>query len=136
MDRFKSPQIQTDADLLKVMLYIDLNPKRAHVVSHPDQNSFSSYPYYAHGTDDPLITPSPSYLELGLNPEQRQLAYRALVDEILKDDWKEKKPYSSVYFIGDPDWVIIKNKYLKEQSHFLWHRWRLRYQQKFGASAA
>lgn len=132
MDRFKSPQIQTDADLLKVMLYVDLNPKRAGKVSHPHENEFSSYAYYAYGKGDPLITPAPSYLDLGLNPAKRQEAYRQLVEEILKNDWKEKKPYSSYPFIGNPDWVLRKTFELREKSRSRHLLWRRNYREKFG----
>ena len=51
--------------------------------------------------------------------------------EILKNDWKEKKQYSSVYFIGNPDWVIKKNALLKIQHQKLIDRWKKRYQEKF-----
>ena len=114
MDRFKSPRIQTDADLLKVMVYIDMNPKRAHMVENPRDYEWTSYHYYAHGKGNPLITPAPSYLALGFTNEERQKSYRALIDEILKNDWKQRKPYSSVPFIGNPDWVIRKNQELKK----------------------
>lgn len=132
MDRFKSPQIQTDANLLKVMLYVDLNPKRAGKVSHPHENEFSSYAYYSHGKEDPLITPAPSYLELGLNPARRQEAYRQLVEEILKNDWREKRPYSSCPFIGNPDWVHRKTFELRENSRSRYLLWKQKYREKFG----
>ena len=114
MDRFKSPRIETDADLLKVMHYIDLNPKRAGMVDHPEQYKWTSYRYYAYGEADPLLTPAPSYLGLGMTDKDRQSCYQKMVDEILKNDWKEKKSYSSAPFIGNPDWVIQKNRRLKE----------------------
>lgn len=132
MDRFKSPHIQTDRDLLRVMLYIDLNPKRAGKVNHPKDYPFSSFAYYAYGKEDSLLTPAPSYVELGSTPQRRQEAYRAMIEEILKNDWKEKKPYSSVPFIGDPDWVIKKSLELKEISRERFQRWRERYKEKFG----
>lgn len=132
MDRFKSPQIQTDADLLKVMIYIDLNPKRAGKVSHPKDYPFSSFSYYAYGEENPLITPAPAYVELGSIPQRRQEAYRALIEEILKNDWKEKKPYSSVPFIGDPDWVTKRSIVLKDVSRRRFRRWKERYKEKFG----
>ena len=37
------------------------------------------------------------------------------VEEILKNDWKEKKPYASVHFIGDPIWVKLRSQALKEE---------------------
>ena len=110
MDRFKSPRIETDADLLRVMLYIDLNPKRAGKVRDPKQNEWSSFAYYAYGKEDLLITPAPSYLELALTDERRKACYLAMIEEILQNDWKEKKGYSSVSFIGNPYWVIKKNQ--------------------------
>ena len=131
MDRFKSPRIQTEADLLKVMLYIDLNPKRAGKVRSPRHNRWSSYAYYACGKEDPIITPAPAYLELAAMPEKRQACYRALVEEILHNDWKEKQAYSSDYFIGDPLWVIEKNQALLKCQREHRGRWKQRYKERF-----
>jgi len=114
MDRFKSPRIQSDRDLLRVMTYIDLNPKRALKVRHPRFNEFSSFKYYAYGAKDPLITPAPSYLDIGINPKQRRQAYQALIREILQNDWRQKQPYSSNLFIGDPGWVTRNNRQIKK----------------------
>ena len=135
MDRFKSPRIQTDADLLRVMLYIDLNPKRAGKVDHPRDNDFSSFAFYAYGKLDPLITPAPSYLSLGTTDKRRQLAYRELVLEILKNDWKEKKPYSSKLLIGDPTWVVKKTQELREHQKNIRARWRKRFKERFHVAA-
>ncbi len=132
MDRFKSPMIQTDKHLLEVMRYIDLNPKRAGKVFHPDDNQFSSYRYYAHGENDPLITPAPSYLTLGNTPEQRQSEYRALVEHLLQNDWKNKQPYSSQPFIGNPDWVLHKSKQLDQIYQQKIANWKQRYRERFG----
>ncbi len=132
MGRFKSPQIQTEADLLKVMLYIDLNPKRAGKVRSPKENNYSSFRYYAYGETDPLITPAPPYLALGNTPQERQECYRELIGEILKNDWKEKKSYSTVSFIGNPNWVLKKMAELteirREQRRLWWalHKQRFR----------
>lgn len=112
MDRFKSPRIDTDTDLLEVMIYQDLNPPRQCMVDHPKDYKWTSYHFYAFGKPDPLITPAPSYLILGLNDKERQLAYQAMVDEVLKNDWRVKKPYSSAHFIGNPDWVKAKMEHL------------------------
>jgi len=135
MDRFKSPRIQTDQDLLKVMLYIDLNPKRAHKVKHPQQNEYSSFAHYAYGADDPLITPAPSYLQMGTTPKRRQKAYQAMIEEILKNDWKEKKPYSSTCFIGNPSWVTWQSRQLKETRKAQYEDWQARHYQRFGGAS-
>jgi len=132
MDRFKSPRIETEADHLKVMFYNDLNPKRARMVSHPNDYKDSSFHYYAWGKEDPLITPAPCYLALGTTPEQRQEAYREMVEEILRNDWKEKRPYSSLNFIGNPHWVRTKNEELKRIRREKWQEWKERHELKFG----
>lgn len=131
MDRFKSPRIETDADLLKVMHYIDLNPKRAKMVDHPKDYHWSSYGYYAHGKKDPLIDPAPIYLELGEMPKQRQRAYRKMVEFILQNDWKEKQPYSSVPFIGSPQWVLQKTQALKRARSLKYQIWKKNFKLKF-----
>lgn len=136
MDRFKSPRIQTDGDLIKVMLYNDLNPKRAHMVLHPQDYRWSSFHYYAYGKKDSLITPAPSYLGLGFNDEQRQEAYLAMIEEILKADWKEKKPYSSACFIGNPDWVKDRSKQLAAMCYAKHRAWQERYRERFNNSSS
>ena len=120
---------------MKVMLYIDLNPKRAGKVKHPKNNDFSSFAYYAYGKKDPLVTPAPCYLELGITAKRRQGAYLALVEEILQNDWKQKKPFSSTPFLGDPLWVLQQSKKLKEQQRSMRHLWRKRFKERFGKAA-
>lgn len=123
MDRFKSPRIETDKHMLTAMTYIDLNPYRAGKVTHPRQNDYSSYQYYAYGKKDPLLTPSPSYLTLGNTDEERQQEYCSMVDALISS--KETKNISTVHFIGNPEWVIkmsgelrakMKNKILQKQA--------------------
>ena len=111
MDRFKSPIIESQGELLKVMYYIDLNQKRAFINKHPKDNEFSSFQHYAYGKEDPLITDPQCYLELGETPEERQAEYVKMVEYILAHDWKDKKNYSNTAFIGNPDWV--KHRYFK-----------------------
>jgi hypothetical protein len=75
------------------------------MVPHPKDYLWTSYPYYAFGHKDPLITPAPSYLGLGPTDKVRQRVYRNLVQHILKKG-PRKRNYSSCHFIGNPDWVI------------------------------
>lgn len=105
-DRFVSPQIQNESQLHKVMTYIDLNPVRAKIVTHPRNYHFCSYHYYAFGKPDPLIDPCPSYEEFGSTPDERQRCYRQMVETILDDESGLKRmTYSQTCFIGDPSWV-------------------------------
>lgn len=113
MDRFKSPCIQTDRDLLAVMIYQDLNGYRAKMTDHPKNDRWTSYHFYAFGRKDPLLTPAPSYLALGDTDAHRRKVYRRLVQEILDAEGFRKQDYSTACFIGDPDWVIQRNRQLK-----------------------
>lgn len=113
MDRFKSPVIESDEHMLRAMAYIDLNPHRAGKVAHPRENDWSSYAYYAYGKDDPLITPSPSYLALGRNALKRRCEYRAIVEALMEH--RKLMNISHTYFIGDPDWVMRKYRELCEK---------------------
>lgn len=117
-DRFKSPQIQDDEHLFKVMMYVDLNPVRAKMVRHPGNYKWTSYHYYAHGTPDPLIDPAPIYLMLGATPKERQEAYRRHVQKYLQEEGLIKHNYSCVHAIGNPEWVLPRQQiieaYLKE----------------------
>jgi len=92
------------------MAYTDLNQHRVKKVPHPRKNDWSSYPYYAYGKSDPLITPSPSYLALGRNPQECQREYRAIVEALIE----HRKPMniSHTHFIGNPDWVLKKYREL------------------------
>ena len=113
MDRPKSPMIESDKHMLTAMCYVDLNQCRAGKVEIPENNEWSSYSYYAHGKDDPLITPSPSYLLLGNAEEERQKTYRKMVYAVLAS--KQQINITHTYFIGNPDWVIEKYNELKDK---------------------
>ena len=115
MDRFKSPVIQTDESLLHVMHYHDLNSYRAKKVKHPKEYKWSSYPYYAYGRKDPLLTPAPSYLGLEDTNKGRQEMYRKQVERILTEEGFEKKHYSKTQYIGNPDWVAKRYSEIQER---------------------
>ena len=132
MDRFKSPRIECDQSMLRVMRYIDCNPFRAGKVQCPSENEWSSYNYYALGEPDKLITPAPSYLALGATPEDRQASYRELVNELCSYSEIKKEDYSKVPFIGNPDWVIEQVKKLKEVRASRWKKWKEKFKERFG----
>lgn len=132
MDRFKSPCIQTDTDCLRVMRYIDLNPKRAGKVEHPRQNEWSSYAFYAHGVPDPLLTSAPSYLALANTASERASIYRGMVAELLINDWRTKQPYSSAPYLGNPEWVAAKCATLKTFHNANIRAWRKRFRNRYG----
>jgi len=113
-DRFKSPCLETEKDLIQEMIYHDLNEVRAGKVFHPQNNEFSSYAHYAYGKPDPLLTDPEIYLQLGKTQEERQMAYRGMVEEILRTAPRKKEGrYTEAYFIRDPLWVVKKYEDLK-----------------------
>jgi len=85
--------VDSEAYLLTLMRYIELNPVRAEMVSHPGKYRWSSYRANALGEDDAdlhRVAPHGEYLRLGATPGQRQSAYRKLFRAaIAKDDLAE-----------------------------------------------
>lgn len=76
--RFRSCLAQEDAYLLACQRYIELNPVRAGIVTHPAEYPWSSYRANAQGEASALISPHPLYHALGGAGEERQIAYREL----------------------------------------------------------
>jgi len=76
--RYKASLIDRDAWLLTCMRYIEMNPVRAAMVSHPGEYRWSSYAANAQGLPNSLLRPHDLYLALGNNPAARQYAYREL----------------------------------------------------------
>ena len=79
--RFKASMIDSDAYLLTVSRYIELNPVRANMVAHPAEYPWSSYRHNTAGKRMKLISPHDLYSRLGRNPEERQAAYRSLFSQ-------------------------------------------------------
>jgi len=76
--RYKAGLIDTEGYLLTCMRYIELNPVRTQMVSHPADFAWSSYHANCEGRQDQLITPHPLYLQLGHDQETRCRTYRDL----------------------------------------------------------
>ncbi len=76
--RFKASLVDSEAYLLTCMRYIEMNPVRAGMVSHPGEYEWSSYSANCAGQDIPIICYHPLYLALGETAERRQQAYREL----------------------------------------------------------
>jgi len=76
--RYKASLVDSDAYLFTCMRYIELNPVRANMVTHPGDYSWSSYGRNAAGKIDQLITHHPLYSSLGDSQDCRLHAYREL----------------------------------------------------------
>ena len=78
--RYTSSLVQSGRHLLACQRYIELNPVRAGMVADPADYAWSSYRHNGLGEINDRLTPHPDYLELGVEPRERQAAYRALFD--------------------------------------------------------
>ena len=83
--RYRSAVIDSERYLLACSRYIELNPVRARMVSHPEDYEWSSFRANACGADDPLLTPHPCYIALDRTAGERRAAYRALFAEALDE---------------------------------------------------
>ena len=81
--RYKASLVDTEAYLLTCMRYIELNPVRAKMVSHPGEYQWSSYHHNAAGKDDPLLKRHPLYQKLGVTCEHQQCCYRELFNVVI-----------------------------------------------------
>lgn len=78
--RYKASLIDSERYALVCYRYIELNPVRANMVSHPADYPWSSYRSNALGKVDACVTPHVLYWGLGVDDVSRQSAYRALFD--------------------------------------------------------
>ena len=76
--RYRSCLTQDETYLLACQRYIELNPIRANMVSHPAEYRWSSYRANGQGEEDALVKPHPLYEGLGSEAASRQAAYREL----------------------------------------------------------
>jgi len=76
--RYKATLIDSEQYLLICMRYIELNPVRANMVSHPKEYPWSSYSCNASGDSGEYLKPHQVYRQLGEEPGEREKAYRAL----------------------------------------------------------
>jgi putative transposase len=91
--RYRATVVDSEQYLLTLMRYIELNPVRAGMVSHPRDYPWSSYRFNADGEkglNADWLTPHLEYQRLGRTLADRQAAYRQLFrTAISKDDLKE-----------------------------------------------
>ena len=84
--RYRATVVDSEAYLMKLMRYIELNPVRAGMVAHPRDYAWSSYARNADaavGVHADWIKPHDVYLSLARNPSDRSRAYCALFDTVI-----------------------------------------------------
>ena len=81
--RFRSCLVQAEDYLLACYRYIEMNPVRANLVSHPVEYPWSSYLTNAEGKASALVTSHEEYARLGQAGEERRNRYKELIAEVL-----------------------------------------------------
>jgi putative transposase len=104
--RYRSTLVDADKYLFACHRYIDLNPVRSGLASHPARYPWSSHRFYAYGNEDDLVTPHPVVLALGTTPERRHLAYRALFDHDL-----EAEVLQRIRFCSNQGWALGSERF-------------------------
>ena len=93
--RYLGIPIENDTYLLECGRYIDRNPIQAKMVKNPEDYPYCSYKFYAYEKSDPLITPSPTYLDLSHNKTERASIYRFYISQVRAH---EKNPKNNIPF--------------------------------------
>ena len=84
--RYKAGLVDTGAYLLTCMRYIELNPVRANMVSHPAEYPWSSYRHNGGACQDNVIKPHPLYIQLGKYRQNRCAVYRGMFATHIEQD--------------------------------------------------
>jgi putative transposase len=105
--RYRSTLIQTERYFMACMVYIDLNPLRAGMVTDPRAFKWSSHGHYVGLNVDKLITPHALFWALGNTPFAREAAYADLVRAGLSADQQAALTSSvlSGWALGDDDFA-------------------------------
>jgi putative transposase len=83
--RFKSCLVDTEHYLFQCYRYIEMNPVRAGMVSHPADYWWSSFRCNALGRRSKIVVPHDVYLQLGKSMDERAAAYRQMFLQELSD---------------------------------------------------
>jgi len=101
--RFRSCLAQDDHYVMTCYRYIEMNPVRAGMVSHPASYPWSGYHHNARGHINSLITAHNDYVSLGSSDEQRMRVYRDMLNVVVSQEELEqvRKATNGNYVLGD-----------------------------------
>jgi putative transposase len=105
--RFRSSVVDTEHYVLACYRYIESNPVRAGIVSHPEQYRWSSFGANALGERDDLARPHECYLALATSIDERKKAYRALFacDEEIDELARIRAALNGGFALGSKDFT-------------------------------
>jgi putative transposase len=112
--RYRATLIDTDQYLLTCYRYIELNPVRAGLVTHPAAYPWSSYAANALGDDDSLLTPHALYLGLDRDAANRRSVYRALFQDAI-----EASTLDAIRRATNAAWVLGSDRFRRETARLL-----------------
>lgn len=84
--RYKACLVDSEHYLLCCARYIDLNPVRARITTHPCEYRWSSCAALCGLRHDGLLSIHPAQRALGSTPRERAEAYRALLQQAISDE--------------------------------------------------
>ena len=83
--RFHASVVETEAYLLTLQRYIELNPVRAGIVETPERYKWSSAKDHLAPVGNSLIVDHEMYVRLGATPSARAIAYVSLIVKPLEE---------------------------------------------------
>lgn len=107
--RYKSTLVDSEAYLLTLYRYIELNPVRADMVEEPNDYPWSSFRANALGVSIKMVKPHETYMRLAKTDKTRQKRYLALFDKPLSDDTIE-----SIRGSVNKAWVLGSKKFCQQ----------------------
>ena len=110
--RYRATVVDSEAYLLTVMRYIELNPVRAGMVTRPKEYVWSSHRRNAHGDiglNSSWLIGHDEYQRLDRTEESRQLAYRALFSTQL-----DSTVMAAIRDCTHGGWVLGRDKFKRE----------------------
>jgi putative transposase len=115
--RYRAAPIDSDTYFLSCCRYIELDPVRARMASHPRDCLWSSYRAHAYGEKDALLSDHPLYRGLGRSAAERQKAYRELFRARLADDFLD-----AVRAATNGGWALGDDKFKRQIARALGRR--------------
>ena len=107
--RYKASLVASDDYFFAVSRYIELNPVRANMVSHPSEYPWSSFRHNGMGFEIGLISEHGLYRKLGGTPSARVIAYRNLFVQATSASLIEE-----IRLCTNKEWVIGKKEFIDQ----------------------
>ncbi len=117
-DRYKSILVSNDHHLLTCGIYVELNPVRKKISSEPKDYLWSSFNFYAYGSNGSIIDENPVYTSLSHSTQKRREKYRKFIQDMiskknaLKGEMNRRLVYGNEEFINE----IKKNYHIEEKT--------------------